>query len=92
VPLVVIPLFADQPANARLVTVAGAGVSVKPKLGSGGTPMIGPGDALRIRAAIDSVLADASYRQAASRIAAEMRILATIEDLLGVLAAASAVS
>ncbi len=82
VPLVVVPLFADQDANARLVTAAGAGRSVPSVPGSGGRPAIGPADAPCIRAAIGQVLADPSYRQAASRIAAEMRVQPAIDELL----------
>ncbi len=83
VPLVMVPMWADQPANARAVAEAGAGVVVAP--GEGGEDTMrapGPGDAPRIRAAIESVLGDRSYRDAARRIAGDMRSLPTIETLL----------
>jgi UDP:flavonoid glycosyltransferase YjiC (YdhE family) len=41
----------------------------------------------RIRAAIETILADASYREAAQRIAAEMRAAPAIDQVLGTLAA-----
>nr|WP_237540789.1 nucleotide disphospho-sugar-binding domain-containing protein [Streptomyces sp. SID4917] len=86
-PLVVIPFFADQPANARLVSEAGAGLVVSPSGGSPDTmPALGPDDVPRIRAAVESVLADPSYRTEARRLADEMRALPTIDSLLDTLA------
>ncbi|MFJ1791702.1 glycosyltransferase [Kitasatospora griseola] len=89
VPLVVVPLFADQPANARLVESAGAGLAVFPTGGPAdamGLP--GPADVPRLRAAVEAVLADPSYREAAGRIAAEMRTAPTVHETLAALAAA----
>lgn len=82
-PLVVVPMFADQPANARLVESAGAGLAVSPSgepEGRIGVPA--PADSPRIRRALESVLADDAYRQAAQRLAAEMSALPTAGDLL----------
>jgi UDP:flavonoid glycosyltransferase YjiC (YdhE family) len=82
-PLVIMPMFADQPANARVVASAGAGLVVEPTgepEGRVGVPA--PDDALRIRQAIESVLADDSYRQAAEGLAAEMDALPTVHELL----------
>jgi UDP:flavonoid glycosyltransferase YjiC (YdhE family) len=82
-PLVLIPLFADQPANARRVAAAGAGLVIEAGPGQADAMrLLGPADAPRIRAAIENVLADESYRQAASRIAAEMRALPVIDEVL----------
>jgi UDP:flavonoid glycosyltransferase YjiC (YdhE family) len=80
------PMFADQPANARLVESAGAGLAVEPTgepRGRTGVPA--PADAVRIRQSLESILADDSYRQAARALAAEMRSLPTARDLLGAL-------
>jgi UDP:flavonoid glycosyltransferase YjiC (YdhE family) len=87
VPLVMVPMWADQPANARAVAAAGAGQVVTPGAeAKDKMPALEPKDAPRIRAAIESVLADRSYREAASRIAGEMREYPTIDSLLSTLA------
>ena len=59
-PLVVVPLFADQPYNARRVAAVGAGAVVVP-------------DATAIREAVQRVLDDKSYGAAARALAAELR-------------------
>jgi UDP:flavonoid glycosyltransferase YjiC (YdhE family) len=61
-PLVVVPLFADQPENARRVAAVGAGVAVDPEPG-------------RLRAAIEDVLADPAYGRRARAVADEMAAL-----------------
>jgi UDP:flavonoid glycosyltransferase YjiC (YdhE family) len=63
-PLVVVPLFADQPQNAVRVAAAGAGV-------------VSSVDG--IRASVERVLADDSYRRTAARIAGEMRALPPVD-------------
>jgi UDP:flavonoid glycosyltransferase YjiC (YdhE family) len=65
-PLVITPLFADQPANARSVAASGAGIAV----------VDGPAD--DIRTALQLVLDDPSYRQRAAEIAGE---IATLPDM-----------
>lgn len=85
VPLVFVPLFADQPANARSVATAGAGLVVEADPGGRSAPagaVVGPGTALRVRSAIETVLADASYREAARRIGAEMRSAPNIDEAI----------
>jgi UDP-glucoronosyl and UDP-glucosyl transferase len=83
-PMVFVPLFADQPVNARLVSAAGAGVTVLPSAGPEGAMGVpGPEDSARIRAALETVLDDASYRNAARGIAAEMAAMPTAGELLG---------
>jgi hypothetical protein len=85
-PMVVMPLFADQPTNARLVERAGAGLAVTPTGGAAdsmGLPC--PADAPRLRSAIEAVLADPSHRTAAQRIAAEMRAQPTVSETLDAL-------
>jgi UDP:flavonoid glycosyltransferase YjiC (YdhE family) len=67
VPLVVVPLFADQPYNAARVAAAGAGV-------------VAPLDG--IAASLEGVLGDRRFRAGAQRVAAEMRGLPPVADLL----------
>jgi UDP:flavonoid glycosyltransferase YjiC (YdhE family) len=87
-PLVVVPLFADQFANGMLVAEAGAGVLVPPLdmgVGNavpGGRPVIRLSDAPRIRAAISEVLGDPSYGRAATRMGREIRSAPTAGDLV----------
>ena len=67
-PMVVLPLFADQPYNARAVEEAGAGVAVfKP-------------EAALLRTAIQRVLDEPSLRAGAGRIAKEMSTMASMDD------------
>jgi UDP:flavonoid glycosyltransferase YjiC (YdhE family) len=70
VPLVVLPLFADQPINAERVAAAGAGLAV-PK--EGARPEI-------LRAALTRVLEESSFLQAARTIAAEIAALPLVDD------------
>jgi hypothetical protein len=89
VPLVIIPVIGDQPANAAAVTGAGAGIEVATRP----EPrrrwrVVGREDSAQIRQAIETVLADDSYRQAAAAVAAEMATAPTIETLLGQLPSA----
>jgi UDP:flavonoid glycosyltransferase YjiC (YdhE family) len=66
-PLVLAPLFADQPYNARRVHEVGAGVSVE-------------ATAAAIRAGLETVLGDDAYRIEAQRLAAEMRALPPVDE------------
>ena len=83
VPLVCVPLFADQPANALRVSAAGAGLVVGPNVDSTGA-MTAPdqSDAARLRRAVESILADPSFTRAARRISTEMSALPAIDGLL----------
>jgi UDP:flavonoid glycosyltransferase YjiC (YdhE family) len=67
VPLVVIPLFADQPYNARRVAEVGAGLSVEPNRDDI------PATIAPVRAAIEAVLSEPSYGDRARELAAEVR-------------------
>jgi UDP:flavonoid glycosyltransferase YjiC (YdhE family) len=70
VPMVVAPLFADQPFNATRVAAAGAGLAMPP-----GEPRSSD-----LRAALSRVLEDGSFRVAARRLAAEIAALPSIEE------------
>ncbi|MET9659618.1 glycosyltransferase [Streptomyces sp. NPDC006510] len=86
VPLVCVPLFADQPVNARLVAGAGAGTAVTPTGGPVDEPaVLGPDDVGGIRAAAELVLKEPSYRARAECLADEMRATATAAELLDTL-------
>jgi UDP:flavonoid glycosyltransferase YjiC (YdhE family) len=61
VPLVVMPLFADQPTNAARVEAIGAGLAVTPP------------DAEALTAAMGRVLAEDGFRARAEAVAAELR-------------------
>jgi UDP:flavonoid glycosyltransferase YjiC (YdhE family) len=93
VPIVGVPLFADQFENARRIAAAGAGrsVTVTAEAGpSGGARQpIGAGDAPRISDAIEAVLADPAYRERADGIAAEMAAAPRADDVLDALLADS---
>jgi UDP:flavonoid glycosyltransferase YjiC (YdhE family) len=83
VPLVLVPLFADQLVNAERVAAAGAALVVEPDRGAArGMGTLGPQHRPRLRAAIETILGDPSYARAARRIADEMRALPAIDELL----------
>ena len=78
-PLVVVPLFADQPQNARRVAEVGAGVAVEPNrddLDATVAPL---------RAAIHSVLSEPSYGRRARSLADELRAEAPVDDAVSTL-------
>ncbi len=89
VPVVVVPLFADQFENGRRIADRGAGLVVEAKESTGAPRRSGIGeqDAPRITAGITSVLATSSYRRSARRIAAEMAATQTVDELLTALVA-----
>ena len=84
-PLVIVPLFADQPENARRVDAVGAGVAVAPGEDAAPEAIRSTIDAGALRAAIEAVLADPGYRHSAQRIADEMRGLPPADDALAAL-------
>jgi UDP:flavonoid glycosyltransferase YjiC (YdhE family) len=74
VPLALVPLFVDGPANARRVAELGAGIALErgPELLAG---------------AVAELLMDPGYRAAAGAVAAEIRALPPVEDAVGALEA-----
>jgi hypothetical protein len=84
VPVVVVPVFADQFENARRIAERGAGLTVEADQ-PGAAPLrrvIGEEDAPRIVEGITTVLATPSYRRGARRIAAEMAATQTVDEVL----------
>ena len=69
-PVVVLPLFADQPQNGRNVEAAGAGLA-----------LLDP-DAPSLRSAIERVLVDDGMRTAARRIADEMAAMHSVDEAI----------
>jgi UDP:flavonoid glycosyltransferase YjiC (YdhE family) len=83
VPLVICPLFADQPPNGRAVQGAGAGLVLRGQAeGSTGLRSLGPDDVAPLRERIEEVLGEPSYRRAAERIAGEIAGLPTLDDVV----------
>ena len=73
VPMVVLPLFADQPYNARRVATLGAGIALEG----------GPAAAGAVGDAIGELLGDQAYRAAAGRFASEIAGLPPSSDAVG---------
>ncbi len=87
VPLVMLPMFADQPKNSRLVEEAGAGIAVVAGTGSlanNASELARRGDALRN--AVLRVLDTPSYTNAARALASEMTTTPTAQQACDLLA------
>jgi UDP:flavonoid glycosyltransferase YjiC (YdhE family) len=84
VPVVVVPVFADQFANGRRVARAGAGLVVEPEAGADDGPrtVISVDDAPRVTDAIEAALANPTYRETARGIAAEMASTPDVDAVL----------
>jgi UDP:flavonoid glycosyltransferase YjiC (YdhE family) len=91
VPLVVCPLFADQPVNGRLVEAAGAGLLVRPGEDAA-LRGLGPADVAPLRAAVERVVAQPAFRRAAERVADEMASLPALDDVVRDLTSRAATS
>jgi UDP:flavonoid glycosyltransferase YjiC (YdhE family) len=78
-PLVVVPLFADQPENARRVAEVGAGIAVEPAREDPAATTA------PLRVAIESVLADPSYRERAGALADELRAEPSVDEAVPLL-------
>ena len=72
VPVVAVPLFADQPYNAERVVALGAGLAVHPGEGLGD----------RCSAAVARVLDDPAIRTAAAGVAREIASLPSVDELV----------
>ena len=78
-PLVVVPLFADQPPNARRVAEVGAGLVVEPLREGPSRALPSSIDAGALRDAILAALGDEALTRGARAIAAEMRALPPLD-------------
>jgi UDP:flavonoid glycosyltransferase YjiC (YdhE family) len=75
VPLAVVPLFADQPYNARRVAQIGAGIALE-----GGVDAIA-----EVPRALRTLLEEPRYRRQAGQVAAEVAALPPVDDAVRVL-------
>jgi len=83
VPVVVVPLFADQFENARRVAIAGAGLVVHgPRDGPEGERQPTAINAGLVAAAAERVLGTSSFQIQAERLAAEMAATPTVDEAL----------
>ena len=84
VPVVAVPLFADQFVNGRRIAGTGAGLVVEADPGSVGGPrrVIAPDDAPRVTEGINAVLGDPGYRHHAGLIATEVAAAPTVEAVI----------
>jgi UDP-N-acetylglucosamine transferase subunit ALG13 len=84
VPLVVVPVFADQFDNGRRVSERGVGVTVEPGPGSHHSPgqVVGAGDRDRIGQAVRRVLTEPDFRRRAVRTAHEMAAAPSVDAVL----------
>jgi UDP:flavonoid glycosyltransferase YjiC (YdhE family) len=92
VPLVVAPLFADQPHNARRVAELGAGIALPAPGSLGRLADQAPELFAELGLAVEHVLVDARYRRAARRVAMSASTLRPVHASVGVLLAAVAES
>lgn len=85
VPIVAVPLFADQFENSRRIAAAGAALVVERLRGQRATPrgLISERDAPFLAAAIEAVLGEPNFRRNARSIAAEMATMPTAAEVLG---------
>lgn len=77
VPMALVPLFADQPFNARRVAELGAAIALDG----------GPASLPALGQAVPELLSDARYRDRASAIAKEIQTVAPVDEAPNVLSA-----
>lgn len=87
VPVGFLPLFADQPANARAIVRAGAGLLPDGFPDVAGIPEIGSALVPGIRAMAEALLGAPAVRAAARRVGAEMAALRDLDAVASMLAA-----
>jgi len=80
-PLVVVPLFADQFSNAEMVTASGVGLAVD-RGADGRREPLGSADVEAIRSAVEQVLRDESVGAAAQKVATEMAAAPCADEAL----------
>lgn len=84
VPIVAVPLFADQFENSRRIAAAGAALIVRGRRDEDlrTRTLVSERDAPEIEAAIGTVLSDPAYRRGAGLVAAEIEDLPTADEVL----------
>ena len=82
VPLVMVPLFADQFENARRIAKTRSGQVVETQITVDGARSVNVAAAPEITRSIEDVLGDVRYRDGARAIAAEMAATPTVEEVL----------
>jgi len=90
VPVALIPLFADQPVNARRVAALGAGIALGPVAEGGDVTTLIAGTATdgipALRGAVETLLHEPGHRMAARRVAAEIAALPPVDAVPELLA------
>jgi UDP:flavonoid glycosyltransferase YjiC (YdhE family) len=86
VPVGFVPLFADQPANARAVSSAGAGIVMSGLPEGSSVPEIGRAHSPAMRRMIDALLGDPTYRDAARRVSEELAAQPDVTETADLLA------
>ena len=82
VPLIVVPLFADQSENGRRIEKFGAGMMVESARAADDNRLLTPHDALRISESIAAVMGSPFYARRAHALATEMAAAPTAAAVL----------